>query len=599
MKDVTNFLSYHRGNKIYQAFTLIEAIVVLVIIVIFTTIWYRSLIIYHATSRDSARIIDMWMIQRTLEYHSLQEGFYPYPEYFFEITYDWSSLWRQGIFWEKTREITRRIGNAPIDPLTWNHYIYSVTYNRQEFQLGGIIEWGLFTYKNNIHLSPPLVSQTFAQNYQSKIIGNYNKKIIALYEDNNIIILWVPSIISSSKWEKDIQEVYNMWSFVIAWKTYLPDTYYYDIEADNIYLGLSFRAWNMQTTSAPILYNDTIDNFNTLRWREIFWNNLISYYWDSNIYGLYNDIISTSDPLQLVTNYIKRDIWWLSRHVLVSKESYLSHHNCSDWFILVPWDAMFNTKDFCVSQYHMSYIDADNLDSYTEMDEITYNTVPYEPDKPIVSMAWRHPIANINQQEAIDTCKSLWSGYHLITNDQWMTIARNIEAYNNWKIIYNWVSGDKNLWCDSTWGNNEIRKKGTRTWYGDDETCNNKRMYKLSNGNIIWDFSGNIWSHVNKANNISGVWHNAWHTSIQWSSHPTDWDRDGIYHSDDMVLYGSAQWYGIEYGMGSVWYAKWRDNNVFLRGWSAGTQKYAWIFSLFLNFTSDSRSEHVGFRCAR
>ena len=591
--NINNWCCYR--NNIYWAFTFIESVVVLFIIATFITIWYRSLIIYNTTGRDASRTIDMWMIQRTLEYYSLQKGFYPHPEDYFEITHDWGLLWRQWVFWEITREITRRIGSTPIDPLTWNYYIYSTTYDWQEFQLGWIIEWGLFTYTNTTHAIP----QTFAQSYQSKIVGNYNRRFITLYEDNNITIFGVPNIISSHKWDKDIQEVYDMWSFVLAWKTYLPTTYYNDIQTNDIYWEWNFRSWNIQTTSAPILYNDTIDNFNTIAWKELFWNNLISYYWDSNIFIDYSDIVSASNPVELVMNYMYRDIWGLNNHLLTAQKIPLSKTDCSNWFILVPWNPLFNTKDFCVSQYHMTYIDADIPNSVEKEGINIYNVVSYEANKSIVSMPWKYPITNITQQEAIDACKSLGSGYHLITNNQWMTIARNIEAYHDSKTIYNWISGDQNLWCDSTWGNNEPRKKGTRTWYGDDEICNNRRMHQLSNGNIIWDFSGNVWSHVNKANNISWIWHNVWHTSIRWSSHPTDWDENGIYNIEDMMLYGSAQWYGVEHGMGSVWYAQWRNNNVLLRGWSAGTQKYAWIFSIFLNFTSDSRSEHVGFRCAR
>ena len=31
---------------------------------------------------------------------------------------------------------------------------------------------------------------------------------------------------------------------------------------------------------------------------------------------------------------------------------------------------------------------------------------------------------------------------------------------------------------------------------------NNKRSHKLSNGQRIWDLSGNVWEHVNKANTL-------------------------------------------------------------------------------------------------
>lgn len=51
-------------------------------------------------------------------------------------------------------------------------------------------------------------------------------------------------------------------------------------------------------------------------------------------------------------------------------------------------------------------------------------------------MAGKYPIVDITQAAAIDACKSMGEGYHLITNNEWMTIARNIEATSQ-----NWSSG--------------------------------------------------------------------------------------------------------------------------------------------------------------
>jgi hypothetical protein len=42
----------------------------------------------------------------------------------------------------------------------------------------------------------------------------------------------------------------------------------------------------------------------------------------------------------------------------------------------------------------------------------------------------------MNQSEAIAACKSLGQGYHLVTNNEWMTIARNIESQGE-----NWSTG--------------------------------------------------------------------------------------------------------------------------------------------------------------
>lgn len=48
----------------------------------------------------------------------------------------------------------------------------------------------------------------------------------------------------------------------------------------------------------------------------------------------------------------------------------------------------------------------------------------------------RYPIADINQGDAIAACNAIGPGYHLITNNEWMTLARNIES-----VAHNWSSG--------------------------------------------------------------------------------------------------------------------------------------------------------------
>lgn len=63
-----------------------------------------------------------------------------------------------------------------------------------------------------------------------------------------------------------------------------------------------------------------------------------------------------------------------------------------------------------------------------------YKAHDYALSDTIVSNASDVPIATITQSGAIAACKSI--GAHLITNNEWMTIARNAEQNPN-----NWSSG--------------------------------------------------------------------------------------------------------------------------------------------------------------
>jgi len=272
--------------------------------------------------------------------------------------------------------------------------------------------------------------------------------------------------------------------------------------------------------------------------------------------------------------------------------------SCPEGFVPVPWNPEFNTQAFCVAQYEMSYSDAD-IPNSTVFWWVGWNTVAYEVWKPIVSMAGKYPITNITQQQAIDACKSMWSGYHLITNNQWMTIARNIESTVWDGIIYNGVSDNTTLGCDATWGNTEPRAWATRTGAWSDTVCNTRRQHKLSNGSIIWDMAWNVWEHVNKANNTSGIGFNSGQTSVSGSSAPTAWDDNGIYTPADMQRYGSALELGTSAGRGTIFRAEWVASNVFTRGANARQGSNTGLFALGLGITSGDQGIIIGFRCAR
>ena len=81
----------------------------------------------------------------------------------------------------------------------------------------------------------------------------------------------------------------------------------------------------------------------------------------------------------------------------------------------------------------MTYSDADVPNSSAPGD---WNTVSYVPGKIPVSTPNKYPIVDINQAGAITACASLGAGYHLITNNEWMTVARNIEQQGG-----NWSTG--------------------------------------------------------------------------------------------------------------------------------------------------------------
>jgi len=361
--------------------------------------------------------------------------------------------------------------------------------------------------------------------------------------------------------------------------------------ATNLTNRFPYSKWNElwilleQTTNNPIQYA---------------WSWILELSWSTTTYNTY-----TTNTKILKYN------WDQLRFPLLTlwDAKYKAPEKCPTWFIWAPWDAQFNQKWFCVAKYEMSYADSywDTPNSSIDINTwiADWNTVAYTWTKVPVSMAWKYPIADITQWQAIESCKSMWSWYHLITNNEWMSIARNIEQQPiNWSwwvvwinYIFNWVS-NWTSWCSNiNLTSSTLRRWATTTW---DSNCTWQRnKLTLSNGSQIWDLAWNVWEHVNKANTLDWTNSASWTTSISWSSNVIGWDDDWLYSTSDMYKYGSILWYWTSKWMWNLYYANWVANNNFFRGSSAFDGANAGVFTLRLSWNNLNWSWNVWFRCAR
>lgn len=152
--------------------------------------------------------------------------------------------------------------------------------------------------------------------------------------------------------------------------------------------------------------------------------------------------------------------------------------SCPDGFIPVPHNTeVGTTSDFCVMKY-----EAKNNGSGVA-----------------VSQASGNPYVNLTIGESQTKCTDLGANYDLISNPEWMTIARNVESVSS-----NWSTG--------TVGTGVMARGWTNEWnsavapFADSSCLYNtganscgssgshlyKRTLTLSNGEEIWDLSGNV-----------------------------------------------------------------------------------------------------------
>lgn len=208
--------------------------------------------------------------------------------------------------------------------------------------------------------------------------------------------------------------------------------------------------------------------------------------------------------------------------------------NGGEW-LYVRGNSDLGTNDFCVMKYEAKATTSSlgSLHDSTNMycgdgDDGGGNDCPTDGSVNVTSKPEYKPLTQIYQPEAQSLCENLGSGYHLITNTEWVTIARDIEnLFLNWEsgvvgVSYLFIgnsdngidggtsngaplnasyddndgyyrTGDSFDSCDGSYTNMDLSDE-----VSDGFGCRGqKRTLILSSGEIIWDFSGNAWEKLN------------------------------------------------------------------------------------------------------
>jgi formylglycine-generating enzyme required for sulfatase activity len=148
---------------------------------------------------------------------------------------------------------------------------------------------------------------------------------------------------------------------------------------------------------------------------------------------------------------------------------------CPDGFIAVPGNIGLGTDNFCVMQFE------------AKCQGTNCPSGPPSNDARAVSTASSLPWTGLDLGDAKLACTNMGARFDLISNQEWMTIARNVELQAS-----NWPSGIVGTGCIKQ-GNND-----------NDDACgydggallagasrDNKSLLVLSNSSEIWDLSGN------------------------------------------------------------------------------------------------------------
>jgi formylglycine-generating enzyme required for sulfatase activity len=239
--------------------------------------------------------------------------------------------------------------------------------------------------------------------------------------------------------------------------------------------------------------------------------------------------------------------------------------SCPSGYVLVPGNSDFGNSDFCVMKYEAKQ----------------------GSNSKVVSTASGTPWVSISWYGAKEACRR--SGGHLITNAEWMTIARDVEG-----VASNWSEGSVGSGYiysghnDGSPNNSLVASSDDGDGYfgtGNGSPSNQRRTLTLSNGEVIWDLAGNVWQWVDEQCDTT-TW-----TTTSW----TEWSSITGYRRDIMgpsVVFGETSGVGKYYGCLT-------NGNALVRGGGWNSWGNAGVFTMhFINAPSSSNAS-IGFRCVR
>jgi hypothetical protein len=271
--------------------------------------------------------------------------------------------------------------------------------------------------------------------------------------------------------------------------------------------------------------------------------------------------------------------------------------SCPTGFVAVDGNGTLGTTDFCVMKYEAK-------------NDGGGNAVSQAAGNPWVSIKADDGVAS-NDTDAFEKCANMTEGgfsgtFALISNPEWMTIARDIETVGtNWS---GGTTGSGNLargWSarttDDGFQNTAVAPTtdGTCIFNSAANTCaatgthKLRRTHQLSNGSEIWDLSGNAWEWVD--------WDS---TSAGFTTGPTDGDTGGWNELNDLVgsltvddvaplgPYTSAEQAGRLF--------PYTSGGAALRGgyWNHGANAGAFTLNLYYDPSFLFAGASFGFRCS-
>lgn len=323
-------------------------------------------------------------------------------------------------------------------------------------------------------------------------------------------------------------------------------------------------------------------------------------------------------------------------------------------WIVVPGNQSIGTSDFLVMKYDAKCANSSTTGvGLTAPADTTYhvyrddgaatpaNNCTAANNRVVTSLASGYPITYLYQTEANTRCGTIAMGVgssaHLITNNEWITVANNAEQQpSNWSgnavgsgYLYAGHNDNSPAYALPASTNDAYRAAFTNST-GDTEnlttatnltngssgsTGNQVRNLFLSNGQVIWDFGGNVYNWTNDTvlrKQMPVLWNGSvGSTAWNWADYASGGGSIYVknYKTGSPVQQSTAEPlsssypHNYKYGIGQLRsYSDEADTDTTVYGFIRGGTWYygsiAGAFTLYLYNSPSARNYSFGFRCA-
>jgi prepilin-type N-terminal cleavage/methylation domain-containing protein len=271
-------------------------------------------------------------------------------------------------------------------------------------------------------------------------------------------------------------------------------------------------------------------------------------------------------------------------------------------WILVPGNSTFGTGNFYVMKYDAScetlstgiaLTTPTDGNAYKNNNGAAANCIPAN-GLSAASLPNAIPIVDISQASSSAACAAI--GAHLMTNNEWQTIAWNAENVGS-----NWSLGAVGSgYIYSGHNNNDpataltASSDDTQGYYGETVTSTSQiRTLTLSDGSVVWDMAGNIYqwtsdqiAQAQKPTGNTGAWVE-W-TTVTYGGSTLSQATAGPMNSSWTHTNGIGEYYeGTVDPAGFIRSGNWNN------GGSAGVE------ALILLSVPGATNSYLGFRCVR